>query len=296
MRIFFIGSVDFSRSMLETLLEIPEAEIVGIATKSNSQFNADHTNLSDIAIDRKIPYKYVKDINQPHIIAWISSLNPEVIFTFGWSSLIKKELLDLTEHGVIGYHPAELPMNRGRHPLIWALVLGLSQTASSFFRMDEGADSGDILSQVQIEINDTDSAATLYNKLTITAKDQVRTFVPQMARNEYHLYKQDNSKSNYWRKRGRKDGEIDFRMSSKAIYNLVRAITHPYVGAHFIFNEQEIKVWTSHVGPELGSHVEPGQLIEINSENHLLIKTYDGSIWLKEHELIHPPGINEYIL
>ena len=67
--------------------------------------------------------------------------------------------------GVIGYHPAALPKNRGRHPLIWALVLGLKKTASSFFIMDERADSGDVISQEEIIINDDDDASSLYAKM-----------------------------------------------------------------------------------------------------------------------------------
>ena len=126
MRIFFIGTVSFSEKRLEKLLSL-DAEIVGVATKSKSAFNADHVDLTPICEKNNIPVKYVKDINAPHIIQWIGSLNPDVIFCFGWSSLIKKELLELTKLGVVGFHPTELPKNRGRHPLIWALFLGLEK-------------------------------------------------------------------------------------------------------------------------------------------------------------------------
>ena len=96
MRIFFIGAVKFSEAMLNILIEHKDAEIVGIATKSQSRFNADHVNLSSIAEENTFSYKYVKDINAPHILEWIESLNPEVIYCFGWSSLIKTELLNLS--------------------------------------------------------------------------------------------------------------------------------------------------------------------------------------------------------
>ena len=60
-------------------------------------------------------------------------------------------ILDLAPLGIIGFHPAALPRNRGRHPIVWALVLGLEETASTFFFMDKGADTGDILSQEKIK-------------------------------------------------------------------------------------------------------------------------------------------------
>ena len=132
MKAFFVGSVEFSRKLLETILKIQKVKIVGIATKSKSRFNTDHSDLSDLAILHGIPYKYVKDINAPHITDWIDS-PPDVVLCFGWSSLISEPLLSLCSNGVIGYHPAKLPQNRGRHPIIWALVLGLESTGSTFF-------------------------------------------------------------------------------------------------------------------------------------------------------------------
>ena len=73
----------------------------------------------------------------------------------GWSRIIGKELLAVPPKGIVGYHPAALPANRGRHPIIWALALGLKETASTFFFMDNGADSGPIISQKSLIISPT---------------------------------------------------------------------------------------------------------------------------------------------
>lgn len=82
----------------------------------------------------------MKDINHLNNISWIKALSPDILLCFGWSSLLKEELLRIAPMGVLGYHPAELPYNKGRHPLIWAKVLGLEETASTFFFMDQTAD------------------------------------------------------------------------------------------------------------------------------------------------------------
>ena len=94
----------------------------------------------------------------------------------GLSKLINRELLEIPKLGVVGYHPTLLPKNRGRHPLIWALVLGLTQTGSTFFFMDEGADSGPIISQEKVKITKKDTANTLYKKIEITASKQLKIF------------------------------------------------------------------------------------------------------------------------
>ncbi len=295
MNVFFIGNVSFSRQMLEVVLENSSVNVVGIATKSASTFNSDHDDISDIAIKNNIPFKYVKDINAPHIVEWIQTLRPSVIFCFGWSNLIKQDLLTLCPYGVIGYHPAELPNNRGRHPIIWALVLGLKRTASTFFRMDSGADSGDIVNQVVLDIDYSDNSQTVYNKLIQIAKKQVEEIIFNLVNNSLEYKKQNPNEGNIWRKRGMIDGRIDWRMRSEDIYNLVRALYKPYPGAHFDYMGNQIKVWKCTPNEFSGlENIEPGKVLNC-SDGKIEVKTANGSVILVEHEL-DLNNLTEYLL
>src|SRR5690606_20335724 len=127
----------------------------------------------------------VTNINSVESIEWMSALQPDVIFCFGWSNLIKKQVLEMSRLGVIGFHPSLLPDNKGRHPLIWAKVLGLSKTGSTFFFMDEGADTGDILSQREFAIDFNDDAGSLYDKMTETALGQIVDFHEELKNGTY---------------------------------------------------------------------------------------------------------------
>lgn len=293
MKIVFIGTVEFSKKALQKLIQI-NAQLVGVCTKEKSSFNSDFADLTPLCKERAIPFKFVNDINSKECIEWISSLKPDVIFCFGWSSLIKKELLMLAPMGVVGYHPAKLPQNRGRHPLIWALVLGLNQSASTFFFMDEGADSGDILSQKDFDILDVDDAQTLYNKVINIALLQIEEFLPQLENNTYQRIKQNNSLANIWRKRGKADGKIDFRMSGEAIYNLVRALAKPYVGAYIEYKEKDINIWKVKRVHNTQKNIENGKVLE-SKENTFVVKIYDGAIEILEHDFAKLPKVGEYL-
>ena len=262
MRIVFIGSVKFSLSMLEQLQEM-NAYVVGVITKEFSSFNSDHVDLRPFCELNSVPWIYSDDINSLKTSAWIRTLKPDVIFCFGWSQIIKKEILSIPPLGVIGFHPSALPKNRGRHPLIWALVLGLTETASTFFRMDEGADNGEIVSQVDIQIQIDDDAATLYEKVIHVARAQLSEFVPKLALGTIKLLRQNESLANVWRKRHYIDGVIDWRMSAETIYNLVRGLSKPYVGAHFIHEGKEIKVWKTEISADFPVNLEPGKILGI---------------------------------
>ncbi len=293
MNIFFIGSVEFSKATLGKIISL-NYNVVGVATKKTSAFNSDHADLSDICKVHNIPFRYVTDINSEDTIAWVHRLGPDIIFCFGWSDLLKEPLLNLSPLGVIGFHPAELPQNRGRHPLIWALALGLHRTASTFFFMDTCADSGDILCQSPIFIDYQDNARTLYDKTIQTALEQIEQFLPKLDSGNYCRIPQDARLANYWRKRNESDGEIDFKMHSRAIYNLVRALTKPYVGAHIAYKKKKIKVWRVQEEQVSKNNIEPGKILDLK-DNCMLIKCAKNAVWIVDHEFTELPGIGEYI-
>lgn len=264
MKIVFIGAVKFSEFALRRLIEI-NSNVVGVCTQKKSSFNTDYVDLSLLSRSLDIPVWHTHNINSEETIDWISDLAPDIIFCFGWSQLIKQPLLSIAPLGVLGYHPAAIPANRGRHPLIWALVLGLKVSASTFFFMDEGADSGDILSQQRVPILDSDDAGILYERMTQTALKQIEKFLPILVSGSFKRAPQDHSKANYWRKRSRIDGQIDWRMPAQSIHNLVRGLAKPYVGAHFIYNKNDVKVWLSEPVQEATLNIEPGKILTVDA-------------------------------
>ena len=191
MRILLIGTVSFSELALNQLINMG-TNIVGVCTSKEKGINADHVNLRTLANKHDIPCLEISDTNDPNSLSWIKKLKPSVIFCFGWSKIIGKDLLKVPKIGVIGFHPAALPFNRGRHPIIWALVLGLTETASTFFFMDKDFDSGDILSESIIKIHQSDDANILYNKICEVALKQIEEFVPKLTIGNYLKTKQIN--------------------------------------------------------------------------------------------------------
>ena len=298
MRVIFIGCVQFSHAALKHLLSFdnPDFEIVGVVTRESSPFNADFASLVPLSEKNNIPYFIAERNDQSEMLNWLKSLSPDVIYCFGWSYLLKEPVLRLPNLGVIGYHPAALPQNRGRHPIIWGLALGLPETASTFFFMDEGADSGDILSQQFLPILESDDAYTLYQKLTDTACRQIAEFTPQLITGNFKRRGQDHSKANYWRKRSKEDGKIDWRMSARSIYNLVRALTRPYVGAHFVCNGKEVKVWKTKLAGERTEYanIEPGKILELEGQE-ITIKCGEGILRLIEHDCSFPLKKGDYL-
>jgi methionyl-tRNA formyltransferase len=199
-RIVFIGESRFSREMLTVLLE-HGYNIVGIFSRPIKEGVDDCDDLADIC---------------PDITHWTARLNindradviryyePDFIFCLGFRQIIKKPILDICP--VIGYHPSPLPKGRGHSPIVWALVEKWEYTASTFFLMDEGVDSGDILSKISIKIKQDETVKSLYDKLIYVAKWQILNLHFNNRR------PQDHSQATYLRKRikGQEDTWLEY--------------------------------------------------------------------------------------
>ncbi len=285
MRALFIGSVEFSRGLLAEVRKKSEIEIVGLVTKEKSKFNSDFFDLSADFAPGSCPEVFYFKNDLEKMSVWVKEKKPDIIFCFGWSHLLPAEVIALSPGGVIGYHPSALPANRGRHPIIWALALGLDRTASSFFFINSEVDDGDIISQKEVLIRAEDYAMDLYKNLEKVAVLQLREILSQLVEKKLIARKQSALSSNHWRKRSEVDGKIDWRMSAQAIYNLVRALSPPYPGAFFQYGDLKIQVTRCFHEPanDLQNRV-PGEVLRV-SKGFVAVKAGEGLIKMKTSEI-----------
>jgi methionyl-tRNA formyltransferase len=282
--------VNHSYAVLERLVAMPQVAVQGVVTRRASPINADFRSLEPLAERIGCPLLLVEGNDQAAMAAFLKSQAPDVVFCVGWSYLLGPDILAIPPRGVVGYHPSALPRNRGRHPLIWALALGLNETGSTYFLMDARADAGPILSQRLVPIGPQDDAASLYVRITATALGQLEELVPALADGALRGTPQDEAQATYWRKRGRADGRIDWRMSAEAIHDLVRALARPYVGAHCEVEGREVRVWKAEIGPPGPPDLEPGRVLAADPEG-LVVKCGHGTVRLIEHEFDSLPAV-----
>lgn len=297
-RTAFIGCVDMSRRLLDAAAAVPEVEIVAVVTRAASSTNADFACLADQAAElgtaclalgergREAPASTIRD--------FLIAKRVELGLCCGWSRLLSPATIAAVPRGIIGFHPAALPRNRGRHPLIWALALGLRETASSFFLMDAGADTGPILDQAPVPIGPTDEAADLYARVADTAAAQIARFLPAYASGRLMPVAQPAGTGNNWRRRSAADGRIDWRMTTDAISALVRALAPPYPGATCLYQDRDRPVTRVEPGPDAPAHLEPGLVLAVETER-LLVKCWGGSIWIVGHGIFPLPQAGAYL-
>src|ERR1700722_8700332 len=213
--------------------------------------------------------------------AKISALKPSIIYSFSYRHLIPANVLALAPLGAFNLHPSLLPAYRGRAPVNWVLVNGERETGVTLHHMVARADAGDIVGQRAVAIDDSDNALILYRKLVPLGVELIEELHPKIAAGTAPRRKMDISKGSYFGRRKPEDGRINWRWPARRIFNLVRAVTHPYPGAFCFVSGQKLLIWEAEIGAENGTCGEPGKVVREMADGALEIAAGEGSVIVK---------------
>ncbi len=283
MDIVFITHNQLGLTCLEEL-SIAGANVQAIYTRPKREEIADQVGVESFAESRDIPLHRVESVNSDVISSEIAAYNPELLFIIGWSRLVDSKILDIPSVAALGMHPAPLPRGRGRAPLAWSIIKGLDQTALSFFHLVEEADAGDLVGQESIDIEETDDASSLYEKMVEAGRTLIREYYPQFASGAVPRTPQDEGEATWWPKRDPWHGLIDWNRPPREVYDWIRGQTRPYPGAFSYLDGQKVTVWAAHPPDEETAFARPGEIVA-RGDQTLTVGAWEGLIELSEVEV-----------
>ena len=161
------------------------------------------------------------------------------------------------------------------------LVNGEREAGVTLHHMVARADAGDIVGQRAVAIDDSDNALTLYRKLVPLGVELIDKLHPKIVAGTAPRQKMDIAKGSYFGRRKPEDGQIDWRWPARRIFNLVRAVTHPYPGAFCFVGGRKLLLWEAKIGAESGSLGAPGQVVREATDGALEIAAGEGSVIVK---------------
>ena len=263
MNIIYFGNSNISKPLIKFFLKYNFNVTYMYHSKIHS-FKDDHVDLRDFLENNNIKFISFRDINSKRLSQIINNLKPDYIFSIGSSLILPKKIIDLTKFGTIGFHPTKLPLNRGRHPIIWTILLGLKKSATTFFYINEKVDEGDIIHQKEFIIKKNANADYVYNLIIKNAIVQLKYILNKIKKKQTLVPINNKIKySNYWRSRSFSDGIISWNMSYEYIDRLVRALSYPYSGAVFLCNSKYFPV-NKIKKIKKNENFEPGKIIKVN--------------------------------
>jgi methionyl-tRNA formyltransferase len=299
MRLIFMGYHNIGYVCLQALIELCRElgdEIVAVVTHADDpRENIWFASVAQLAFDSYLPVYQPADPNDPAFVAVIKALQPDFLFSCYYRHLLKQPLLDLPRLGALNLHGSLLPRYRGRVPVNWVLVHGEIETGLTLHYMEAKADCGDIVAQKAIPITPEDTAVTLFARLTAAAGEMMRETYPLLRNGQAPRHPQDHSQASYCGGRRPEDGRIDWRQPAVAVYNLMRAVTHPYPGTFTTLAGKKLFIWNGRpLGAPVASTDVPGQITARLPGEGLLVATGEGHFlitqaqWEGEAEFLGP--------
>lgn len=261
-RIVFMGTPDFAVPVLEGLLQ--NYKVKAVVTQPDKPVGRKGDIVSSpvkrTALENTVLVVQPKKLKDE----WqdVISLHPDLIITCAYGQILPREILVYPKYGCINVHASLLPKLRGGAPIHHAIIDGYKKTGITIMHMSPGLDEGDIISQEEIEILDTDTASTLHDKLSILGRDLLLKTLPSIIDGTAPRIKQDDSESTFAHNISKEDEKINFHNNRRQVYNQIRGL-NSWPGAYCIMDGKRLKVWESYITENTFTNLINGQITGI---------------------------------
>ncbi len=271
MKFSFIGGTYRGYELLKALLNaghIPDSIV--ILKEDEHEVLKCSSQITELAQLHNIPFGCKKKLTDTDYKNY-ETASLDFIIVCGWRTLINPELNKSLKFGMVAAHDSLLPKYRGFAPINWAIINGEKECGVTLILINNGeTDSGKIISQKAVVINDNEYGWDVYQNVIKATIEIYLEFFSNFENNKIVTSEQNELEATYTCKRTPDDGRIDWNKSSKIIYDLIRAIAHPYPGAFCEFDSKRFSIRKA----ELGKNNEkkfsgriPGRVISINTDS-----------------------------
>ncbi|MBN1367281.1 MAG: methionyl-tRNA formyltransferase [Dehalococcoidales bacterium] len=204
-------------------------------------------------------------LRSPEVVAELAGLQPEAIIVAAYGQILPKAVLDIPELGCINIHPSLLPRHRGASPVLATLLAGDEFAGVTIMLLNEGLDTGPVLSRAQIPVAGVDTTGTLTEKLSLIGACMVTEVLPHLVRGEIQPRSQDDKAATYSAQVAKEEGEINWHLSAAEIGRHVRAF-QPWPGAYTIWQGKRLEIQMGFPLPG-GAAQEPGTVMDLRHAN-----------------------------
>lgn len=266
LRIIFAGTPDFAASHLQALIDA-HCDIVGVYTQpdrpSGRGNKLSFSAVKTLAIKYNLPVFQPDSLKNEHAQQALQDLHPDLFVVVAYGLILPKAVLTIPRLGCINVHGSILPKWRGAAPIQRAIWAGDHETGVTIMKMDEGLDTGDILSIHRLPIGSKDTSYSLYNKLAVLGPQALVQSIVSFA--SLNCIKQNNDHASYAKKLTKEEAYLNWGLPAVQLERNVRAF-NPWPVAWFWYQEKPVKVWQAHVEPNATNKAKPGTILSFTKD------------------------------
>lgn len=278
-KVVFMGTPTFAVPVLENLIK--ETNVILVVSQPDREKDRKGNILPTPT--KKLAQENNIEVYQPTKIKEeyqkIISLNPDIVITCAYGQIIPEVILTQPKYGCINVHGSLLPKLRGGAPIHHAIINGDKKTGITIMYMEKQMDSGDIISQEELEILENDTLDIVYEKMSHLGANLLIKTLPSIINGTNQRIKQNESDVTFGYNITKEEEKIDFTKNSKDIHNRIRGLSS-IPGAYCILEDKRLKVYQSEI-TNTKSNKNPGEIVKIDktgiyiSTNDFIIKLTD---------------------
>ena len=225
--------------------------------------------------DRKIPV-FVGNPRSEDSASFYKEINIDVLISINYIFIIEQDLIELPEFIAFNLHGSLLPKYRGRTPHVWAIINNEIETGITAHLIDSGCDTGAIIQQTRINIDNDDTGGIILEKFKQLYYPLIESVLTKISNNTLQFINQDETKASFFDKRTANDGKINWEWQKERIRNWVRAQANPYPGAFTYFQDEKLIIDEIEYDDSSFTSDMPNGLVLNN--NPFLVKTSNGVV------------------
>ena len=267
MKLVFFGTPDFAVPTLDALHDSSH-EILGVVTSPDKK-SGRGLKVKSAAI-KKSAEKYSLPIYQPEstgskqLHSILKQINPDIYVVVAYK-ILPESILNIPPRGAVNLHASLLPKYRGAAPVNHAILNGETETGLTTFLIQKKVDTGDLLLQQSLPIDNSVTTGEALSKLSFLGADLVIKTLDALAQNKIKPIKQDGDKATFAPKISVQDCKINWSNPALMIHNQIRAFS-PKPGAFTFYKNKRVKLFGSKVLQNLhNAKLLPGEIEYTNS-------------------------------
>lgn len=277
-KLLFMGTPQFSATVLKGLLDNPAYEILGVVTQPDRAVGRKKdikvTPVKQLALEHGISIYQPEKLSGSQELIEIMGLGADGIITAAFGQFLPTKLLGAVSFA-INVHASLLPKYRGGAPIHYAIMNGEKEAGVTIMEMVKEMDAGDMVAKASTPILETDNVGTLFEKLALVGRDLLLDSLPAYLSGELKPIPQDHSQATFSPNISPEQEKLDWTMSNQEVFNHIRGM-NPWPVAHTFLEGQRLKIYEAQLVEGEGL---PGQVI-VKTKKSLVIATGQGALSL----------------
>lgn len=287
LRIVFMGTPDFAVGILDALVQ-NQYHIVGVITVADKPAGRGKQIMSspvkNYALEHQIPVLQPTNLKNEVFLAELKALQPDLQIVVAFR-MLPQSVWSLPKYGTFNLHASLLPAYRGAAPINWAIINGDKVSGVTTFFIDEKIDTGAMILQNQVTIEENENAGSLHDKLMEVGKHIVIKTVDFIGTGNVKTTLQPEVAPSNAPKLFKENCKINWQSDIKDIHNFIRGLS-PYPAAWTAFENEEIigeiKIFKAHY---IFKEHDYNQYSIVCSKNEIKIALSEGFIIIDELQL-----------